>query len=117
MASRQERFMASVKAGEVEKAYEELIKGSRFEKVEGRLKAFAAEAEKAIKALGEIRDWDSPGVLLQDRHQAFGTAILCGEDQPLYFYFVWYRKTETSRWVLLHTWFDDHVKEYWRSRN
>ena len=112
-AARQETFLADVKAGDVEKAYEKLFKGTRFA---GEVEKMLGETEKGISVYGKIVGVENLGLVRQEKHQAIGMASLCCEEGPLNFYLTWYRKTEAAPWKLSGFWFNDQSKEYFQVR-
>jgi hypothetical protein len=111
--ARQEAFLAEVKAGEIDKAYEKLFKDTRFAAEADKL---SDETEKGLSLYGDIAGVDNMGLVRQDKNQALGMGSLCCEQGPLNFYFTWYRKTEASPWKLSGFWFNDQVKEFWQFR-
>jgi hypothetical protein len=115
-AARQETFMASLKVGEFAKAYETLVKGSRIEEKQDQVANLRDQTEKGAAAYGGIVGWDNMGIVRQDKHQAFGIALLATKQVPVYFYFVWYRTSETAPWMLINVWFSDVSKDYWQLR-
>jgi hypothetical protein len=112
-AARQEAFLAGLKAGEAEKAYEKLFKGTRFA---DEVEKMTGETEKGISVYGEIASLENLGLVRQDKYQALGMASLCCDKGPLNFYFTWYRKSEAAPWILTSFWFNDQAKEYFQFR-
>lgn len=115
-AARQEAFLAGLKAGEVAKTYATLFKGSRLEGNAEQIDVMVEQTDKGIKLYGGIVGWENCGIVRQEKHQAFGMGILCCEQVPVYFYFVWYRNAESAPWVLINSWFSDQAKDYWSLR-
>ena len=109
----QEAFLKALKAGDVGKAYDALVKGTSLEAQKEQLEKQREMTEKSIKARGGIVTWDNAGIIRQDKHQALGIAILCCDQAPVFFYFTWYRNTETGPWVLLGVNINDMIKDYW----
>lgn len=110
-AAQQEAFLADLKAGEIDKAYEKIFKGTRFAAESEKM---SDETEKGISVYGDVAGFENLGLVRQGRHQALGVASLCCEQAPLNFYFTWYRKTEASPWKLTGFSFNDQAKEFWQ---
>jgi len=115
-AERQEEFMATLKAGKIEKAYDTLFKGSRFADKPDQVENLIDQTAKGVGLYGGVVGFDNGGIVRQEKNQAFGIAILCCDQVPMYFYFVWYRSSETAPWALVNVWFNDQVKDYWMLR-
>jgi hypothetical protein len=113
LEARQEAFLTTLKAGEFAKAYETLIKGSKIEEKQDQVANLREQTERGATMYGGVAGWENLGVR-QEKHQAFGQAILCCKQAPMYFYFVWYRPTEASPWTLINVWFSDVAKDYWQ---
>jgi len=110
LEERQAAFLASVKAGEVDEAYAALLKGSAIP--EDQVGSLAEETRKGVKIYGGVAGVQNLGLVKQEKHIAFGVAIVCADRMPLFFYFVWYRKTEAAPWVIINSWFNDKSREF-----
>lgn len=116
-AARQEAFMAGVKAGDISKAYDDLLKGGRIGEKEEMVDKLKDQTRAGVKLYSGVVGWENLGIVRQEKHQAFGIALLCCKDVPVYFYFVWYRSEEGAPWALINIWFSDQSKDYWMLRN
>lgn len=115
-AERQEEFLATLKGGKIEKAYDTLFKGGRFADKPDQVEKLIDQTAKGVGLYGGVVEIENCGILRQEKHQAFGLGILCCDQVPVYFYFVWYRNAETAPWALINVWFSDLGKDYWALR-
>ena len=116
MSSRQESFMAHLKRGDVVKAYDILLKDSPLNDQEAVRSKLVTDTEVMLKALGEATDADTLDILFSGKHEALGEGVLCFENQPIHFYFSWYRHTDRARWKLTQVWFSGQPRETWEYR-
>ena len=115
-AERQEDFLATLKAGKIEKAYDALFKGSRFADKPDQVENLIDQTAKGVGLYGGVVGFENTGIIRQEKYQALGMGILCCDQVPMYFYFVWYRSAETAPWAVINVWFSDQVKDYWMLR-
>ncbi|MBI4565619.1 MAG: hypothetical protein HY716_13070 [Planctomycetes bacterium] len=114
---RQEGFFKTLKAGDVKKAYGEILKDSLIQKEQGeQVENLITQTEQGVKLYGGAGGWENLGFVRSDKYVAMGLGVLCCDTMPLFFYFAWYRKSETSPWSLINIWFNDQPKEFWSFR-
>ena len=112
-AARQEAFFESVKAGEIEKAYEVLLKGSGLEGKNDQVVNLVEATDRGVKLYGGVQGWDNFGIVKPEKHQGFGLGLIRCAQKPIYVYFAWYRPEERAPWAITSVWISDVPKEYW----
>lgn len=116
LGPRQARFLARVKAGDANAAYDELLEGSSVKEQIETVAQLKLQTTRGIALYGGVMSTRIDPHAHRDGMLAYGSAIVACKKAPLFFYFVWYRPTADAPWRIQSVWFNDQVKEYraWR---
>ena len=112
VAARQTAFLKQVREGKIEEAYDALLEGSLVREKKADVENLVTQTEKALGLYGGVTELEDLGASRQDKHVAHGTAIVCCEKGPLYFYFIWYRPKSDAAWRIQNVWFDDNARAF-----
>lgn len=111
-AARQALFLKSLQEGKAQEAFAELFRGSPILERKDEVANLIQQTMKGVEIYGGVTGQENLGLTRQQKHVAFGAAIVACNKAPLYYYFVWYRPREDAAWILHNMWFDDKSREF-----
>jgi hypothetical protein len=102
-------FFDSLKKGEVGKAYDELLKGSKIAEKARDVEALKSKTSEAVALFGALQGYETVETKMVGTRLGRFTCISLGEDYPLRWRFYFYRSE--AAWRLLDIRVDDRLGE------
>lgn len=116
LPARQTAFLKGIQAGKIRESYGELLAGSLILEKKSEVDNLVSQTTKGLEVYGGVTSIEDLGILREDRHLAFGAALVCCERAPLFFYFIWYRTAPAAPWKAHNVWFDDNARAFLEHR-
>ncbi len=106
-----ERFFVQFQADQVDRAFDEFIRGSDLESLTEGVDAFKNQARTAVEAFGKMQSYELYDHRVLPNQLRLLTYIVSLENEPLRWQFFYRINPQTSQWILFNLRVDDLLDE------